>query len=91
MNCAVKFILTVDGIEIGRIGNGETLRTNIRENASIMLVCAGMGMKNTAQLFRVRAGDTPRIHFATIYGGSFNAVLTGMQVLETLKGKAAYR
>ena len=91
VNCAVKYILSVDGNEAGRIANGESLRVQIRENATIMLVCAGMGMKKTALRFRVRAGDHPRIHFSSQYGGGISAQLSGMQVLETQRGSAAYK
>ena len=76
LNCMCKYKVLVDGREIARLANGDSISCDIRETASVQIACGKIGVS-----LRIRAGEHPRIRFNTNYGGSVNARLEDAEIL----------
>ena len=87
VNCGAGYDVLVDGVKVGKIKNGGTLTTQIPQETEIHIRCSSM--KSQAVALQIRAGDSPRIDFTTVYGGGISATVTGAQVLESRTGRKA--
>ena len=76
LNCAVKYSVVVDGREIAKLRNGDTISCEIRSTADVKIIYHKTGIS-----MRIRAGKNPCIRFNTSYGGSVNARVEDAAIL----------
>lgn len=81
--CAVGYKVCVDGVELGNIGVGKSVSTNISsDTVRVEIKCTTVLMTGIRLWMMLKVTQNAVIEFELQYGGAISARITGAEILD---------